>query len=487
MGGTAMHDHVMSDSPRGSEYEEALDPANQSLAEALRKSFRILKLLMLVLVVLYFLSGWFSVKPGDKGVILRFGRILGTGPGELAGSAVRDKGWWWSWPYPFERWETIAANEREIPIEFLFQLSDEERTGGIKGYKYNNLSPARDDYLITGDVNILHASVVVKYKITDVVAYLTNLSPMPDPEAGPKSMPYKRYPEYTVMTNLVRDAVIETAAKKEALQVRGSGQEEFLEAVGTRVNEKLNELKAAGAPLGIEVVSKGIMSPISGNIEAIMPPRQVQEMFDRTFAAQTDKSGAITKASSDAQFLLLQIAGLNHEEIAAAVQREFELMLKLRAAETGQAQADAGAQAAPAAAGQTVESLREELKKQRQLTEALLDQCSGDVQTVLNNAKIRRDQIIKEASGDYARFMEVLPEYLENPDIFVSRFLDDAYARALGSKEVSKVFVPPDAKEWWLEIPRLGGQAGVESERDKANKAESKTELYGAPKPSLRK
>jgi len=60
----------------------SLDPANQSLADALRMSFRILKLLMLVLVVLYFLSGWFSVKPGENGVILRFGRVLGAGRGE---------------------------------------------------------------------------------------------------------------------------------------------------------------------------------------------------------------------------------------------------------------------------------------------------------------------------------------------------------------------------------------------------------------------
>ena len=177
--------------------------------------------------------------------------------------------------------------------------------------------------------------------------------------------------------------------------------------------------------------------------------------------------------------MLVQTAGTIHESVAEAVQKEFELMLKLRAAEA--------APPVPAAAGQSVEALRDELQKQRQATEALLDQCSGDVQTVLNNAKIRRDAIIKEASGDYSRFMEVLPEYLENPDIFVSRFLDDAYARALESKEVSKVFVPPDAKEWWLEIPRLGSQAGVESEREKAAKAESKTELYGAPKPSTRR
>jgi modulator of FtsH protease HflK len=481
-----MHNEALSGDPRGPEYEDALDPANQSLAEALRRSFRILKLVMLVLVVLYFLSGWFSVKPGDVGVILRFGRILGAEPGKPAQSAVRKEGWNWSWPYPFERWETISISERVIPIEFLFQLSDEERTGGIKGYKYNNLSPARDDYLITGDVNILHASVSVKYKIADAVAYLTNVAPMPDPEAGLRSPEFRRYPEYTVMTNLVRNAVIETAARKEALQVRGSGQKEFLEAVGLALNQKLKALEDAGTPLGIEVdSSSGIMSPKKEGIEAIMPPRQVQEVFDRTFAAQTEKSSAILKASSDARQLLVQMAGTTHEQVAAAVQKEYELMLKLRAAEANESD-PAPPAGSPAAGASSVEALREELKKQRQGTESLLDQCSGDVQTVLNNARIKRDDIIKEASGDYARFMEVLPEYLENPEIFILRFLDDAYARALENKGVAKVFVPPDAKEWWLEIPRLGSQAGAESETEK-EKAGGKTELYGVPKPRARR
>ncbi|HVP13718.1 MAG TPA: SPFH domain-containing protein [Phycisphaerae bacterium] len=482
MSGTATHYDAAAGGPRGPEYEEALDPANQSLAEALRKSFRILKLLMLVLVVLYFLSGWFSVKPSDVGVILRFGRIQGAEPGRPAVSAVLPPGWHWSWPYPFERWETVSSNEREIPIEFLFQLSEAEETGGIKGYKYNDLSPLRDDYLITGDVNILHASVSVKYKIKDAVAYLTNVSPMPDPEAGPRSADFRRYPEYTVMTNLVRNAVIETAAKKEALQVRGSGQKEFLENVAIAVNQKLKALEDAGIPLGIEVdPGNGIVSPQKGSVEAIMPPRQVQEMFDRTFAAQTEKSVAITKASSEAQAMLLQTAGTVHEEVAAAVQREFELMLKLRATETDQANA-----AAAAASGQRpadVEAVKAELKKQRQATEALLDQSSGEVQTVLNNAKIKRDEIIKEASGDYARFMQVLPEYLDNPTIFMSRFLDDVYARALESRDVAKVFVPPDAKEWWLEIPRSATQEAAEATAGEKGHTEGKTELYGTPKP----
>jgi hypothetical protein len=105
----------------------------------------------------------------------------------------------------------------------------------------------------------------------------------------------------------------------------------------------------------------------------------------------------------------------------------------------------------------------------------------------LNNAKIKRDAIIKEASGDYARFMEVLPQYLENPEIFMSRFLGEIYASALENKDVAKVFVPPNAKEWWLEIPRQGTQGTVESEKEKADKAEGKTEMYGTPKPRPRR
>ena len=481
-----MHNEALSGGPPETEFEDQLDPANQSLAEALRKSFRILKLLMLVLVVLYFLSGWFRVAPSDWGVILRFGRILGAGPGEKAVSAALKPGWYWSWPYPFERWETVSSNEREIPIEFLFQLSDEERTGGIRGYKYNNLSPARDDYLITGDVNILHASVSVKYKITDPVAYLTDITPMPDPEAGPKSPDYKRFPEYTVMTNLVRNAVIETAAQKEALQVRGSGQKEFLENVALAVNRKLKALQGAGMSLGITVdPANGIVSPQRSNVEAIMPPRQVQEMFDRTFAAQSEKAGVLTKVSSEAQALLLQTAGTSHEAVAEAVQKEYDLMQKLRATEAKES--DAPATASPAQARPEVAALRQELDAQRKVTQELLGQCSGDVQTVLNNARIKRDEIIKEAAGDYARFTEVRPKYQENPEIFVSRMLEEVYARALENKDVAKVFVPPNAKEWWLEIPRLGSQAAVESEKQKAEKAEGKTELYGAPKPSLRR
>ena len=43
---------------------EALDPANQSLRDALRLSFRVLQLVMVVLVVVFLFSGLKTIEPG---------------------------------------------------------------------------------------------------------------------------------------------------------------------------------------------------------------------------------------------------------------------------------------------------------------------------------------------------------------------------------------------------------------------------------------
>lgn len=418
---------------------EEFDPANQMVAEALRKSFRVLKLLMFVLVVLYFLSGWFSVKPNEQAVILRYGRIVGAGPNETL-DAVLGPGWHWSWPYPIERWEKVSVSERKIEAPFLFQLSEEEEAGGIKGYKYGTLSPARDDYLITGDVNILHAYLVVVYRITDPVAYLTNVHPMPDPRATPRSKPYLRYPEYTLMCDLVRNAVIETAAKRGELEIRGARQNEFLLAVAKRVNEMLKALEQAGTPVGITLdPATGIIAPKTSGVEGIFPPRQVQEAFENVDKALSQKVIMITRATSDAQSLLVRTAGMDYEPLGKAVQTEFDLIRQASAAKPGSPEA---------------QSLQNELGEQRRKAEGLLVEAGGDVRNTLKKAEIKRDQIIKEASGDYDQFKAVLPQYQRNPQIFVSQLLADTFANALANDNIPKMFVPENARGYWLQIPR---------------------------------
>ena len=52
-----------------------LDPANQSLADALRVMMRLLQVTMLILAILYLGSGMHRVNEGERGIQLLFGDL----------------------------------------------------------------------------------------------------------------------------------------------------------------------------------------------------------------------------------------------------------------------------------------------------------------------------------------------------------------------------------------------------------------------------
>lgn len=464
--------------PVGPIHEESMDPANQMLSDALRKSFGVLKMMMLVLVVLYFLSGIFRVEPNEVGVRLLYGQIVGADPESDGAQAVLPPSWYLWLPYPFGSYITIPTSERELPVAFMFELSDEEKATGISGYRFDRLSPRRDDYLITGDVNVLHAALTVKYKITDAIAYLRNVHPTPDPRATARSEEFRRYPENAMLKRLVRDAVIEAAASQEALAIRGPKQDEFLMAVGREINERLDALAAAGLPLGISVdASSGVLAPKSGGtVEAIMPPRQVQREFDQVFAAQTDKSATIIKADAEARQRLLKTAGPDYEPIYEAIETEYAALLALNAAQDRSTSTAAG----DGASSDGLAALQERLAAATRQVESLLrNKASGEASAIVRDAEIARDRTVKTADADYRRYARLLPQFLEQPEVFLSRLRDEAYARALDSKDVGKVFVPTRGADGrggriWLKIPRSGEVTTEEKPGEKEDTSEAR-------------
>jgi regulator of protease activity HflC (stomatin/prohibitin superfamily) len=432
---------------------EKFDPANQSLSDALRKSFSVLKVLMLVLVVLYFLSGLFSVKLGERGVILRFGKIVGA-VGGSSQSAVLKPSWYWSWPFPIDEWRTVPVNERQIELSFMLGLTPKEKSTDKIGMKFGPLAPERDDYIVTGDKNILHVTnLIINYQITNVADYVTNVYPMPDSTAKLGEEEYLTYPEYTVLRNLARNAVIETAAHHAALEIRGDGQAEFLLAVGHCLARKLDALDRRGASLGISIEpTNAVLAPKSetGDLEGITPPLQTKEDFDKVYSAQSKKSGRITEAKGQAESLLVNTAGPQYEAMAEAVDAELVLLRKVAMAEAADS-SDSG----------ELSALREALASQRDKTERLLLASTGRVRSIIGGAKNKRDRIIKDAAGDYDEFIAQLPEYLRNPRIYLSRRRDEARARAIGDEGIVKVLVPPGA-EYRLHIPQSGKAAAKE-------------------------
>ena len=74
-----------------------VDPAQESLVRALHASFNVLRVLMIVLVVLYLVSGLFRVEQGQVGLIARLGKLLTT-QGEGGLTPVYQPGWHWALP-----------------------------------------------------------------------------------------------------------------------------------------------------------------------------------------------------------------------------------------------------------------------------------------------------------------------------------------------------------------------------------------------------
>ena len=64
------------------------DAGSQALAEALRSSFAIVKVVMVLMVLAFFGSGFFTVGPQEKAIILRFGKPVGEGQKALLGGGT---------------------------------------------------------------------------------------------------------------------------------------------------------------------------------------------------------------------------------------------------------------------------------------------------------------------------------------------------------------------------------------------------------------
>ncbi len=145
------------------------DTGSRALSEALSSSFWIVKVLMAVLVLYFFLSGMFTVGPQQRAVLLRFGKPVGEGEKALLGP-----GFHWAFPAPIDSVVKIPFSEvqsADSTVGWYASTPAEELTR--KGPPPNErLDPKRDSYVLTGDANIIHARATVRYRITDPLRYI---------------------------------------------------------------------------------------------------------------------------------------------------------------------------------------------------------------------------------------------------------------------------------------------------------------------------
>ena len=250
------HDHDAPETP---------DAGSQALSEALRSSFAIVKIMMLLMVLAFFSSGFFTVGPQEKAVILRFGKPVGEGQ-----KALLNAGLHWSLPYPIDEVVKIPITEQQIVQSTVgwYMTTPEAELSGEEMPAGQTLNPAIDGYVLTADRNILHARATLRYHIEDPIRYVFDFTNA----------------QITVQ-NALNNALLFTAASFTVDDILLNHPNEFHEALRQRVTDLVEQEN-----LGIVVEQCDVTDA--------KPPRQLQSVFDQVTDARENRQKALIDAHS---------------------------------------------------------------------------------------------------------------------------------------------------------------------------------------------
>ncbi|MDB6109593.1 MAG: Band 7 protein [Pedosphaera sp.] len=245
------HEHHGHDAPAPATPVVSEDAGSQALAEALRSSFAIVKVVMVVLVIVFFAKGFFTVGPQERAIILRFGEPQGQGDKALLGAGLH-----WSFPFPIDEVVKIPITEiqKVVSTAGWYLTTPEKEFNNQEDPPGPSLNPAIDGYTITGDGNIIHTRATLLYRIDDPIRFefdFVNAS--------------------NAVQNTLDNALIYASSRFGVDNALTREKVRFQELVRARVIELIAQQK-----LGIVVEQCTVES---------RPPRQLKQAFDAVLTA----------------------------------------------------------------------------------------------------------------------------------------------------------------------------------------------------------
>jgi len=291
---------------------DRLDPAGKALAEALRRMFFVLKLVMIGAVGLFVWSGFYRVSQNQRAVVLRFGQIKGAGI-----EAIKEPGLHWSWPYPIDEVVRIPASSavREVDIEtFWYYQSEKEKAGLSQPRLTPNLQFTRDGYNLTAsrsaakmalretpsstdsvsgveapiaDYNLIHTKWRLRYSVSDPFLFFEQV--WNGLEGSDRQNGW--YEVDKLLHNVVADAIVVISASRDIDWILFKEPLKFSEDVQRRVVERLGLLNVGLAVTDLDLIDK-------------TPPRQVLEAFNRATSARTERNQLVAKAQGQASEII---------------------------------------------------------------------------------------------------------------------------------------------------------------------------------------
>ncbi len=253
-------EHSILTKPTPSDAPVSEDAGSQALSEALKSSFFIVKFIMVGLVVIFLGSGFFTVKEGNRAIILRFGNPVGQGEQALLGP-----GYHWAWPAPIDTVEQIpikSIQTAESTVGWYSGGSAFSVAGPDNNSGSSALNPARESYAITADANIIHVAAQLRYRITNPIRFHFDFSDAT-----------------FFVTNALNNALIFTASQFTVDDALIGKSAAFREHVASRLKDLVETQQ-----LGITVEQVDVVT---------VPPQYLQPKFQEFLQATIKRDDAL--------------------------------------------------------------------------------------------------------------------------------------------------------------------------------------------------
>jgi modulator of FtsH protease HflK len=279
--------------------ETPVDAGSQALAEALRSSFAIVKVVMVLLVLLLLASGFFTVGPQQRAILLRFGRPVGEGE-----KALLLPGLHWSLPPPIDErvMVSISGLQQVKSSVGWYALTPEQELAGTEPFGGATLNPVADGYALTADANIIHTKAILTYRIKDPIRYefsFVNAS--------------------NAVRNALDNALLFAASRFKVDDILTRDIAGFQDAVRRHVTQS-----AEMQDLGIVVEQCAVQS---------VPPRQLKEAFATVLKAEVMRQK------------VLDVARSSENQITNRASADAESLINLAQSDRARLVGDVGAQA----------------------------------------------------------------------------------------------------------------------------------------------
>ena len=212
-----------------------------------------LKWIIPVVVLLWFLSGIYIVRPDEQGIVRRFGKAVRT----------TQPGPHYHWPMPIEIVDKVKV-KKVRRIEIGFRTID---AGPPARYRFVQ----EESLMLTGDEQIIDAQIIVQYQVQDPKKFLFNV----------RDLERKRPPgalmdaAEVALRQVVGQRPIDDVLIAEKLQVEIDIRE-LLQRIIDRYDS------------GVKVVEV--------KLQTVRPPKEVASAFNDVVSAKEDKERLIKEA-----------------------------------------------------------------------------------------------------------------------------------------------------------------------------------------------